>query len=44
MGKAYQKKIGRISLSIRIVEEIHGGKLQVLNSSKELGTTLEISL
>ena len=33
-----------LSLSIRIVEEIHGGKLQVLNSSKELGTTLEISL
>ena len=33
-----------LSLSIRIVEEIHGGKLQVLNSSKELGTTLEIIL
>ena len=29
-----------LSLSIRIVEEIHGGKLQFINSSKELGTTL----
>ena len=33
-----------LSLSIRIVEEIHGGKLQVVSSSKELGTTIEISL
>ena len=33
-----------LSLSIRIIEEIHDGSLQVINSSKEHGTTLEISL
>ena len=33
-----------LSLSNRIIEEIHGGKLQVVSSSKELGTTIEISL
>ena len=33
-----------LSLSIRIVEEIHRGKLQVIESSPENGTTIEISL
>jgi hypothetical protein len=33
-----------LSLSSRIVEEIHDGRLQVIDSSQQGGTTLEISL
>jgi len=33
-----------LSLSSRIVEEIHGGKIQVIDSSSENGTIVEISL
>jgi len=31
-------------LSSRIVEDIHDGRLQVIDSSQQGGTTLEISL
>ena len=33
-----------LSLSSRIIEDIHGGQLKVLESSYETGTILEISL
>ena len=33
-----------LSLSSRIVEDIHDGRLQVIDSSQQVGTTLEISL
>jgi len=33
-----------LSLSSRIVEEIHDGRLQIIDSSQQAGTTLEISL
>jgi len=33
-----------LSLSSRIVEEIHGGSLKVIKSSADTGTILEISL
>ena len=33
-----------LSLSSRIIEDIHGGQLKVSESSNEVGTILEISL
>ena len=33
-----------LSLSKRIIEEYHSGKIKVLQSEKEVGTTMQISL